>query len=56
MELVFSNLVLVHHLLQAGQGVDADIHIFVLNGTHGQLQSGLEISAFGGLLREHRQL
>lgn len=44
------HLVLVHHLLQAGEGVDAHVHILMLDGPHGQLQLHLQVRAFGGLL------
>lgn len=44
-------LVLVHHILQAGESMDAYIHVLVLDGPHGELQCCLQVCALGRLLQ-----
>lgn len=43
-------LLAVHHVPEAGERVDPDVHVLVLNGPHGQLQRCGQVAA------AHRQL
>lgn len=47
-----THLIAVHHVPEAGQRVNPDVDIFVLNGLHGELQRGGEVTAAGCQLRE----
>lgn len=42
-----THLIAVHHVPEAGQRVNPDVDIFVLNGLHGELQRGGEVTAAG---------
>lgn len=39
-----AHLIAVHHVPEAGQCVNPDVNVFVLNGLHGQLQRCGEVT------------
>lgn len=40
-------LVAVHHVPEAGQRVDPHVHVLMLDGSHGELQCGSQVTAAG---------
>lgn len=48
---VFAYLLAVHHVPEAGQRVNSDVNILVLNGPHGQLQRCSQVTAAGRQLQ-----
>lgn len=48
---VFANLLAVHHVPEAGQRVNPDVNVLVLNGPHGQLQRCSQVTAAGRQLQ-----
>lgn len=47
-------LVAVHHVSETGQCMNPDVHVLMLDSSHGELQRRHQVIAFGGEL--HRPL
>lgn len=47
-------LVAVHHVPEAGQRVDPHVHVLMLDGSHGELQCGSQVTAAGRQLEEEK--
>lgn len=46
-------LVAVHHVSETGQCMNPDVHVLVLDSSHGELQRRHQVIAFGGELHIH---